>query len=349
MAAGHLELPQVPAKTHFRTIPQEKPYDAPSSPGRTQSQKSAKHPRKEKIVPNKVHPESTGRWGGGHQLACTVAAPQLRSHADPGRQCTARPRQVPRSQRRDGWRHPRDAGALAAAGRALGGRGGEGRGGGRVLACGLGAAAVAGVVRRTRAGPRGALRRDAGCRAGVPCAAGARRWWRLARAGVRDAAQGMGGHDWPRSLLLCIIVDSSYFLFGGLGGKKYIYLGWGQGEWAAESQRAAARRGGGWAAAVTRFPETPRVPGAPVWPRDEAYCSCTSGCSQRLGGGGLARATQQWSQGPPGPQPGHPFPFPSPSLPNCHCAFFPPRGKRDSMCCFIRSRVGFLIPSRGVG
>lgn len=40
-----------------------------------------------------------------------------------------------------------------------------------------------------------ALRRGAGCWAGISCAACARRWRRLAGAGVRDAAQGMGGHE----------------------------------------------------------------------------------------------------------------------------------------------------------
>lgn len=69
-------------------------------------------------------------------------------------------------------------------------------------------------------GRGGALRRGVGCCAGVPFAARTCRWRRLAGAGVRDAAQGMGGHNWPRSPLLCIIVDSSYFLFGGLGERK---------------------------------------------------------------------------------------------------------------------------------
>lgn len=350
MTPGHLELPQVRAKTHFQTIPEEKPYGAPSSPGRTQRQKSAKHPREEKVVPNKVHPESTGRWGCGHQLACTVAAPQLRSHADPGRRCTARPRKSLARRGATGGGIPATPGPW----RPRGGRSraGEGRGG-RVLACGLGAAAVAGVLRRTRAGPGGALRRDAGCWAGVPCAARARRWWRLAGAGVRDAAQGMGGHDWPRSPLLCIIVDSSYFLFGGLGGKKIYIQGGGRG---SGRRTARERLPGGEEGGLRPSPAYWRPRGCQVrqsGPRDEAYCSCTSGCWQRLGWGGShgppSSGAGLWPQGPPGPQPGHPFPFPFPSLPNCHCAFFRARGKRDSMCCFIRSPVGFLIPSRGVG
>ena len=133
-------------------------------------------------------------------------------------------------------------------------------------------------------GRGGALRRGVGCCAGVPFAVRACRWRRLAGAGVRDAAQGMGGHNWPRSPLLCIIVDSSYFLFGGLGERKKKNPVWRQGEWAVESQRAAADRGGGWAAAVTCFLETPRVPGVRVWGRSAAYCALLWGVVNDLGG-----------------------------------------------------------------
>lgn len=144
-------------------------------------------------MPNKVHPESTGRWGGINSHVLSLPFTSART---PIQGASAPPHPANPSLAGSGpvggipatpepWR-PRGA-RLGA---------GEGREKGTRLRAGGGRSRRAPA--QDEGGSRGrrdALLRGAGWWAGVPCAARARRWRRLAGAGVRDAAQGMGGHE----------------------------------------------------------------------------------------------------------------------------------------------------------
>lgn len=92
-------------------------------------------------------------------------------------------------------------------------------------------------------------------------------------ARVLEAAPGMGGREWPRLLLLCIIVTQTISCLEIWEKGKKIQSG---GIGAAPIQRAAVRRGRGWAASCYLLPSSPgecqeREPGE----RNSVCCSAT--------------------------------------------------------------------------
>lgn len=172
-------------------------------------------------MPNKVQPESTGAWG---DRAFTHAAPHLRPHEGPGGKRPAAARKALPRQSRDrreisravlerggcAWGGFSPALRRAAPGRlrALSGQRGTGR---RVLAWRRVAAAVGRVGGRAKAALTGAWEPPTRRRLLGRCSLRSPRASPAAPrgAGVLEAAQRMGGREWPRPLLLCIIVTQA--------------------------------------------------------------------------------------------------------------------------------------------
>lgn len=170
----------------------------------------------------------------------------------------------------------------------------------------------------------------------------------LSEPQVREAAPGMGGREWPQRPLLCIIVTQAISCLEVWEKEKKKNPRWGQGSWAAASQKAASQRGRGCTEAVTCFHETPRVPGARAPARRRSLLQLwgvgKDGEGPPSGGIWAAAAGTAWSL-----QPARPLTCLFPSLQNCaELSSRPGQAEWAVLLPLFLPRVGFLILSRGV-
>ncbi|XP_041589388.1 translation initiation factor IF-2-like [Vulpes lagopus] len=211
--------------------------------------------------------------GGELQPARPLAAPRLRPRADPGASAPPHPA------------HPSLAGPGAAGGvpataeprRPRGGGGEGGRG-----------YSPADAARGRLRGRGGAGARSDAARLLGGCPSRGPRWSLAAPGRSPSAGRCPGNGRAPVASLAAPVYYCGLKLFpvwrSGRKEKKKKNPGWGQGEWAAESQRAAARTGGGRAAAVTCSLETPRVPGSSLGQDTQLIAALLWGVGSDWGG-----------------------------------------------------------------